>query len=84
MLSLSLSFVTLNSFTHTLLQLQHHNFRLLVVPVPFTTANSVRMTTTDYLLSLCDTDTNSEHLPMADIAETQFICGRGNLAVSFI
>ena len=50
-----------------------NNFWLLVVHLAFTTANSVHLTTTDYLLSLSDTDTNSEHLPIADIANRESI-----------
>ena len=50
-----------------------NNFWLLVVHLTFTTANRVRLRTTDYLLSLSDTDTNSEHLPIADIANRESI-----------
>jgi len=35
--------------------------------------NSVHLCTTDYLLSLSDTGTNSEHLPIADIANRESI-----------
>jgi len=48
------------------------NFWLLV-HLAFTTANSVHLCTTDYLLSLSDTDTNSQHLPIADIANRESI-----------
>jgi hypothetical protein len=51
---------------------QHHNFRLLVL-LAFTAANSIHLRTTDYLLRLSDTDTNREHLPIADIAKRESI-----------
>ena len=73
------SFITLYS-----LRFQQHKFQLLAVHLAFTTANSVHLCTTDYLISFSDTDTISEHLPTADIAENQFICERGKSAVSFI
>ena len=60
------SFSTLHS-----LMFQHHNYWLLIVHLEFTTANSVHLTTTDHLLSLSDTDTISEHLPTADIANRE-------------
>ena len=46
-----------------------NNFWLLVFHLAFTNANSVGLLlcTTDYLISLSDADTNSEHLPIADI-----------------
>jgi len=50
-----------------------NNFRLLVAHLAFTTANSVHLCTTDYLISLSDTDTVSEHLPIADIANRESI-----------
>ena len=46
---------------------------MLVVHLAFTTANSIHLCTTDYLLSLSDTDTISEHLPIADIANRESI-----------
>ena len=46
---------------------------MLVVHLAFTTANSVHLRTTDYLLSLSDADTNREHLPIADIANRESI-----------
>jgi hypothetical protein len=45
------------------------NFSLIVVHLAFTTANSVHLGTNEYLLNLSDTDTVSEHLPIADIAK---------------
>ena len=50
-----------------------NNFCLLVVHLAFTTANSVHLCTTDYLITLSDTDTNSEYLPIADIANRESI-----------
>jgi len=50
-----------------------NNFWLLVVHLAFTTVNSVHLCTTDYLISLSDTDTNSKHLPIADIANRESI-----------
>ena len=46
---------------------------MLAVHLAFTTANSVHLCTADYLISLSDTDTNSEHLPIADIANRESI-----------
>ena len=46
---------------------------MLVVRLAFTTANSVHLCTTDYLISHSDTDTNSEHMPIADIANRESI-----------
>jgi hypothetical protein len=43
---------------------QQNNFWLLVFHLAFITANSVHLCTTEHLLSLSDTDTNSEHLPI--------------------
>jgi hypothetical protein len=60
-----------------------NNFWLLIVHLAFTSANIVHLCTTDHLISLRDTDTNSEHL-LTSQTENQFICGRGNLTVSFI
>ena len=52
---------------------QHHNFWLHAVHLAFTTAKNARLRTAYYLLNPSDTDTNIEHLPIADIAHRESI-----------
>ena len=48
-----------------------NNFWLLVVHLSFRTTKSVHLCTTDFPISLSGTDTVSEHLPTADIANRE-------------